>query len=54
MLLSAKGIDGAKIVRCVYEGFLKQYVDSPTQKGITLDLVLGNEIDHVASVSVKE
>ena len=41
--LSARGVDGAEFVRSVQEGFLKQYVDSPTREGAILDLVLGNE-----------
>jgi len=40
--LSARGLDGAEFVRTVREGFLKQYFNSPTREGATLDLVLGN------------
>ena len=40
---SARGLDEAEFVQCVQECFLRQYVDSPTQEGAILDLVLGNE-----------
>ena len=52
--LSAWGVDGAEFVRSTQEGFLKQYVDSPTREGAILDLVLGNEPSHVVDVSVGE
>ena len=52
--LSARGLDGAEFVRSIQEGFLKQYVDSPTREGAILDLVLGNEPGQVVDVSVGE
>eukprot|EP00061_Rhincodon_typus_P015154 g42674.t1 len=33
-----RGLAGAEFVRCIQGGFMKQYVDSPTREGATLDL----------------
>jgi len=49
--LSASGVDGAEFVQSIEEGFLNQYVDSPTREGAVLDLVLGNEHLQVVDVS---
>ena len=49
-----RGVDGAEFVRSIQEGFLKQYVDSPTREGAILDLVLGNEPGQVVDISVGE
>eukprot|EP00061_Rhincodon_typus_P006678 g27576.t1 len=51
---SAWGIDGTEFLRSIQEGFLKQYVDSPTRKGAMPDLVMGNEPGQVFDVSVGE
>ncbi|PLS49478.1 hypothetical protein CYV29_15670, partial [Carnobacterium maltaromaticum] len=50
--LSVRGPDGAEFVRSIQEGFLEQYVNSPTREGAILDLVLGNEPGQVVEVSV--
>eukprot|EP00061_Rhincodon_typus_P010747 g35270.t1 len=52
--LRARGSDGEQFVRCVQEGFLRQYVDNPTREETILDLVLGNEPAQVIDVSVGE
>eukprot|EP00061_Rhincodon_typus_P013739 g40299.t1 len=36
-------MDGVEFVMTIQEGFLTQYVISPTREGVVLDLVLGNE-----------
>ena len=43
-----------EFVRTVQEGFLKQYVNSPSWEGARLDWVLGNESGQVIKVSVGE
>jgi len=53
-VLRAGGLDGEEFVKCVLEGSLEQYVDSPTREGAILDLVLGNEPGQVVKVSVGE
>ena len=50
----AGNLNGEEFVKCVQEGALEQYVDSPTREGAILDLVLGNEPGQVFKVSVGE
>lgn len=46
-LLNARGIERAKCITCIQEGFLTQYVDIPTGERIILDLVLRHEPGQV-------
>eukprot|EP00061_Rhincodon_typus_P000024 g10127.t1 len=50
--LSVRGLDAAEFVRSILDGFLEQYVNSPTREEVILDLVFGNETIQVVGVSV--
>eukprot|EP00061_Rhincodon_typus_P001690 g15475.t1 len=50
--LSVRGLDGAEFVRSIQDGFLEQYVNSPTRERAILDLVLGNDPGQVVRVLV--